>query len=107
MCRPLRRKYCKRLLLRLCEGWATYPESRTGPSLLSTQIRLSASSRPKKRAIRSSSPSAAESSNTCRSLCRRVKWTCGAARAMRVNASLTWPNSVCVVRRNFRRTGVL
>ena len=26
---------------------------------------------------------------------------------MRVKASLTWPNSVCVVRRNFRRTGVL
>ena len=26
---------------------------------------------------------------------------------MRVKASLAWPNSVCMVRRNFRRTGVL
>jgi len=36
-----------------------------------------------------------------------VKWTCGEARATRTKASLVWPNSVCVERRNFRRTGVL
>ena len=46
-------------------------------------------------------------SNTCRSLCRKVKWTRGRARAIRVKASLMWPNSVCGVRMNFRRTGVL
>ena len=59
------------------------------------------------RAIRSSQPSWAASSNIGFSLCRKVKCTCGAARAMRMNASETWPNSVTLVRRNFRRTGVL
>ena len=57
--------------------------------------------------MRSSQPSPAARSKIGLSLCRSVKWTCGAARAIRVNASLTWPNSVAVVRRNFRRTGVL
>ena len=36
-----------------------------------------------------------------------MKWTCGWASASRVKASLQWPISVCVARRNLRRTGVL
>ena len=49
-------------------------------------------------------PSPAANSKIGLSLCRRVKCTCGAASAIRVNASLTWPNSVAVVRRNFERS---
>ena len=38
---------------------------------------------------------------------RSVKWMFGLASAIRVKASAAWPNSVCVVRKNLRRTGVL
>ena len=101
-----------RLLLRLWLGWAAQPLIRTSPSLLSTKISRSASSRPKRAAIRSTGFSRPANgcpgrSNTCRSLCRKVKWTRGSAKAIRVKASLMWPNSVCGVRMNFRRTGVL
>ena len=44
---------------------------------------------------------------TSRPLCVSVKWTCGWASASRVRASVVWPISVCVERRNLCRTGVL
>ena len=44
---------------------------------------------------------------TDRPLCVSVKCTSGWASATRENASVAWPISVCGVRRNFCRTGVL
>ena len=87
-------------------GVPARPYRRRLPACASTGKLASRNSRPSSAAARSPSGCARRCAET-RPLCFRVKATSGRASAMRRNISSQWPNSVCSVRMNFLRAGVL